>query len=70
MREEFVMVNVEEYKRLLAAEAELEELEAAGVDNWSGYGEVEWASLEDNAESTLRAIAGMPKYDRLGDLIK
>jgi hypothetical protein len=32
-----VRISVEEYARLRAAEAKLQALEEAGVDNWEGY---------------------------------
>ena len=32
-----ITLSVEEYFELCKAEAELEALEAAGVDNWGGY---------------------------------
>jgi hypothetical protein len=34
-----VIITAERYLELLKAENELNALEAAGVDNWSGYGE-------------------------------
>lgn len=33
-----VIISKSEYERLLKIEAFLNALEAAGVDNWSGYG--------------------------------
>lgn len=35
--EDFVAISYSEYERFLKIEAFLEALEAAGVDNWSGY---------------------------------
>lgn len=35
--EDFVAISRSEYERFLKIEAFLEALEAAGVDNWSGY---------------------------------
>lgn len=35
--QETVTISKSEYERLLKAEAFLNALEAAGVDNWSGY---------------------------------
>ena len=32
-----VTISVQEYIRLLKAQAELDALEGAGVDNWEGY---------------------------------
>lgn len=38
-QEKTVTITVDEYKYLLHRNAQLEALEAAGVDNWNGYGE-------------------------------
>lgn len=37
-----VIISYSEYERLVKAEAFLNALAAAGVDNWSGYGDA-WA---------------------------
>ncbi len=37
--EDLVTISYSEYERLLKAEAFLNALETAGVDNWSGYGD-------------------------------
>ena len=42
---ELVTITRKEYDRLLAAQAMLDALEAAGVDNWSGYSDA-MAELE------------------------
>ena len=36
---EMITIEKGEYERLLKAEAMLDALECAGVDNWCGYGE-------------------------------
>lgn len=48
----YYKVSEKELIRLLSSEAELLELESAGVDNWSGYGEVDWGGLY-NTEISL-----------------
>lgn len=40
-----VTISIEDYKHYRKRDAELEELEAVGVDNWSGYSEVEWDEM-------------------------
>lgn len=37
--EKFVTITRKEYERLLDSEHKLECLDAAGVDNWGGYGD-------------------------------
>lgn len=44
--EDLVTISHSEYERLLKAEAFLEALEEAGVDNWSGYGDA-WDMYEE-----------------------
>ena len=34
-----VLISLEEYKRLVGRDLELQQLEMVGVDNWSGYSE-------------------------------
>ena len=48
---ETVTLTTTEYLRLLRGTLTLEALEAAGVDNWDGYGEAEFGHVDD-------AIAG------------
>ena len=45
-----VIISYSEYERLVKAEAFLNALEAAGVDNWSGYGDA-WAMYEEEEEA-------------------
>lgn len=44
-----VIISYSEYERLVKAEAFLNALEAAGVDNWSGHGDA-WAMYEEEEE--------------------
>lgn len=44
--EDLVTISYSEYERLLKAEEFLEALKAAGVDNWSGYGDA-WDMYEE-----------------------
>lgn len=44
-----VIISYSEYERLVKAEAFLNALEAAGVDNWSGYGDAR-AMYEEEEE--------------------
>ena len=46
----------EELVKLFAAKAELEALECAGVDNWSGY-DYRWEYLEEDGFETFRGYA-------------
>lgn len=46
--EETVTINKDEYERLLRQEEWLYCLEAAGVDNWSGYDHAVEMYQEDN----------------------
>jgi len=39
MTTETVKVSIEQYANFLKAKAKLDALEAAGVDNWCGYGD-------------------------------
>ncbi|WVS22284.1 hypothetical protein [Enterococcus phage vB_EFaS_ZC1] len=48
--QETVTISKREYERLLKVEAFLNALEAAGVDNWSGYGDA-WAMYEEEEEA-------------------
>lgn len=45
-----VIISYSEYERLVKAEAFLNALEAAGVDNWLGYGDA-WAMYEEEEEA-------------------
>jgi len=52
METKTITITREEYNRLLEAEALLSALEAAGVDNWGGYGDAlemaeEWKKESD-----------------------
>lgn len=47
--EDSVTISYSEYERLLKAEAFLEALKDAGVDNWSGYGDA-WEIFEEEEE--------------------
>lgn len=49
-----------EYLRLLRASLTMDALEAAGVDNWEGYGEVDHGEIED-ALAGAEAGLGQPK---------
>lgn len=42
-----IELPVERYLSLMRSEAELIELEAAGVDNWQGYDEVNWEAVNE-----------------------
>jgi hypothetical protein len=44
----FYKVPEARLRELVATEADLVSLEAHGVDNWSGYGDVEWSSEEED----------------------
>jgi hypothetical protein len=39
MNEETITITKAEHERLIRRDCELQALEAAGVDNWQGYGE-------------------------------
>ncbi len=46
-------------QRLLLAEDKLDALEAAGVDNWRGYGEAEWEDADYfTQERVLESYSG------------
>ena len=49
----YYKISEERLIGLLSCEAEMIELENAGVDNWSGYGEIDWEVLE-NEEVCLK----------------
>jgi hypothetical protein len=40
--EETVIVSLSRYRSLCESERKLIELEAMGVDNWSGYDDIDW----------------------------
>ena len=44
---EKVTILKSEYNALRLAEARMDELDAAGVDNWEGYSEVDWPDEDD-----------------------
>jgi hypothetical protein len=46
MSNKFYKISENRLRELLSTEAELIELEIMGVDNWSGYGECDWESIE------------------------
>ena len=46
-----IEISVEEYLSLYHDMLKLEALEGAGVDNWSGYDEVDWAGVRDELEA-------------------
>lgn len=50
--EEQVTISKAEYRQLLKAQARLDCLEAAGVDNWGGYCEA-MEYYEDMVEGTI-----------------
>lgn len=45
--EEMITIPKKEYNSLKFSEAQLLAMEAAGVDNWQGYDEVNWPHEED-----------------------
>jgi hypothetical protein len=45
--EEQVTISLKDYQNLKWIEANYDALEAAGVDNWSGYDECDWPKEED-----------------------
>lgn len=48
--DENITISKHEYKQLLKKEALLDSLEAAGVDNWSGYDEIDRNQLKERKE--------------------
>lgn len=55
---ETITITKADYLRMLEAELTLEALEAMGVDNWGGYDEVDWGSVQDGLAGA-RAALGM-----------
>jgi len=53
-----IQIEVDEYLELFRAAAELRALEAAGVDNWDYYSEVDWDSVDEEVAEEEKAING------------
>lgn len=56
---EQVTISIEEYHRLLQAEAQLSFLENRGVDNWHGYGTIPSINEFDSLEEWQECIASL-----------
>ena len=69
MDEEYVLITASEYRNLLNSEDELTALDCMGVDNWCGYGEVDWNDVERLAENNEKVISNMPKYNSKGEKV-
>lgn len=67
-----IVIDMEEYKRLLKKEIELDLLNAAGVDNWTWYGEHwnlladDYPELEEVEEMIEQSIADSIKRAKYG----
>ncbi len=57
----YVKIPLEEYKRLIKSDFELNALEAMGVDNWSGYGE----HRDDTYEESLKEILSEEEMNKV-----
>jgi hypothetical protein len=68
-KEEYVLITATEYINLLNESEELSGLEGMGVDNWSGYGEVEWNEIEEACAQTAKDVSNMQKYDKEGNKV-
>lgn len=55
---ETVQIDKDEYMEMFRAAAELRALEAAGVDNWDYYSEVDWDAVEKEVAAEQEAIDG------------
>lgn len=51
-----VYISKTQLLQLLRDSQELDALEKAGVDNWGGYGEVDWGAVEDNIAGAAAAL--------------
>lgn len=69
MKDIYVLIPASEYVALLDTNEELSGLVGAGVDNWSGYGEVDWESVEAEQGSNYKKVAGMKGYTSMGEEI-
>lgn len=69
MIKEYVLITASEYESLLNDSDELSELNATGVDNWSGYGECDWEELEANELQIEQVVKNMKKYTKEGALV-
>jgi hypothetical protein len=57
------IITAEKLQSLLYAETMLDELSAAGVDNWEGYGEMDWDAVraaEELPETLPKGIEEAP----------
>lgn len=66
MEEEFVLISSERLQNLLDAESELDSLEAAGVDNWEGYSDVDWEEVFQEQTTNADLVKAMSKYNSMG----
>ncbi len=56
---ETVTITTREYLNLVHRDLELTVLEAAGVDNWEGYGEADWDAIDAGvAEAEAKLAKG------------
>jgi hypothetical protein len=49
-------IEEEDLYELLLCESQLWELTGAGVDNWEGYGEVDWGHAIQDAKAKLKTF--------------
>jgi hypothetical protein len=48
-----ISIKLSELKGLVEDSVKLRYLEGYGVDNWAGYGEVDWDSISEEVEEEL-----------------
>lgn len=53
-----VTVTTREYLNLVRSDLELDALDAGGVDNWEGYGEVDWEAIEAGVAEAEAKLGG------------
>lgn len=53
-----VTIPIREYMDLFKDSATLAGLESAGVDNWEGYGEVDWDQIDADCQTERERLAG------------
>lgn len=50
-----VTIMADVYHNLVHSDVTLDLLKAAGVDNWEGYGEVDWAAVDEEVSKITSA---------------
>lgn len=59
-RADTVTIPIRDYLRLVEADLSLTALQAAGIDNWEGYGEVDWEQVRAGVEAAWNSAPKHP----------